>query len=318
MLDSVATNTNSVPESTLLLHESGQPPLRFGLTHLFALISAVAILLAIWRLEEYSYVAWAVVAIILEIAIGLYWHYRSIRAPVLWLLGCFSLAIINPPTCSLTGDIAHRMRCLHHMRQLTLGLHKYEIAHGHFPPAYTVDDQGRPMHSWRVLILPYIDEALLYQEFRLDEPWDSPHNLALAQKMPDVFRCPSSQRGPTQWTNYVAPVGPQSMWPEHQTITLRDIGDWESRTIALIEWPESNILWTEPRDLPADNLTPLTHPAWEDFRNRHRPDRNGDVAVGFADGTVSFLSLPKLSPLTLRALITPNGGEQIDHDDLYP
>lgn len=312
----ITTTTDPANKSTLVLHEPARPPLRFGLVHLFALVSVVAFILAAWSQEEEDHAAILAMAFILEVAIGLYGHFRTLAAPFFWMFACLlGLVAVAPFGVHEDGP---RWMCNNNMKQLMLALHIYHDVHGHFPPAYTVDSAGRPLHSWRVLILPYIEEDKLYQQFRLDEPWNSPHNLPLAQQMPRVFRCPKAKREPTARASYVALVGPQSIWPEDKSTSFGDIHDELAHTIALMEWPESDILWTEPRDLPADNLTLLTQPTRKQLRGRHRHSRQGNVMVGFVDGTVRNLCLPKLSPLTVRALITPNGGEVINQDDLAP
>ena len=87
----------------------------------------------------------------------------------------------------------------------------YESANGRFPPAYVADEKGRPMHSWRVLILPYLGEEELYKQYNMKDPWDSPHNRALASRMPKVYRCPrADSQSPVDAsaTSYLMLVGP--------------------------------------------------------------------------------------------------------------
>ena len=77
------------------------------------------------------------------------------------------------PAAQAARAAAQRMTCCGHMSQLTLAFLVYHEVHGSFPPAYTVDENGKPLHSWRVLILPFIEQKALYDKIRLDEPWDS-------------------------------------------------------------------------------------------------------------------------------------------------
>ena len=90
----------------------------------------------------------------------------------------------------------------------------YHDTYGSFPPAYIADDQGRPMHSWRVLILPYLEEKSLYDRYDFSEPWDGPDNSQLAAEMPKVYRCRSDScsLSPTD-TSYLAVVGDGTIWP---------------------------------------------------------------------------------------------------------
>ena len=92
------------------------------------------------------------------------------------------------------GPAARRNGCISNMKQIGLAVQSYESVHGHFPPAYTTDDQGNPLHSWRVLILPYLEEEELYDSIDLTKPWYHPDNLALANRMPWVYRCPADNR----------------------------------------------------------------------------------------------------------------------------
>ena len=100
------------------------------------------------------------------------------------------VTLLLPPVPS-AREAARRMQCAVHMRQIGLAFHAYHDKHGYFPPAYTVDEEGRALHSWRVLILPYIEEKTLYEKIRLDEPWDSEYNRQFHSEVPRMFQCPS-------------------------------------------------------------------------------------------------------------------------------
>ena len=99
---------------------------------------------------------------------------------------------------------AHKDRCPEKLKRLGVAMNQFHEAHGHFPAAAITDKSGTPLLSWRVAILPQLGYQSLYDEFHLDEPWDSPHNLALAAQMPDVFRCPSLPA--------VGPPSPATRW----------------------------------------------------------------------------------------------------------
>ena len=77
-----------------------------------------------------------------------------------------------------------RMSCSNNLKQIALAMHNYHDVHGCFPPAYTTDENGRPMHSWRIFLLPYIEQQHLYDQYDFDQPWDSPHNMEVARQMP--------------------------------------------------------------------------------------------------------------------------------------
>ena len=112
-------------------------------------------------------------------------------------------------------EAARRSQCVNNLKQIGLAMHNYLAEHKTFPPAYSRDKSGRPLLSWRVHILPYLEQAALYKEFRLDEPWDSPHNRPLIDKIPQVYRCPDMGRKPADLgkTTYLAPRGKATIFP---------------------------------------------------------------------------------------------------------
>ncbi|HEV3119294.1 MAG TPA: DUF1559 domain-containing protein, partial [Gemmataceae bacterium] len=122
----------------------------------------------------------------------------------------------------------------------------YHSANGSYPPAFLADAQGRPMHSWRVLLLPYLGQEDLFHDYDFSEPWDGPNNSKLAARMPKLYAFPG-ERGPT--TNYLAVVGPGTVWPGRSTVTEKDVTDGLSNTILLVENHGAGIHWMAPRDL---------------------------------------------------------------------
>ena len=121
-----------------------------------------------------------------------------------------AFVLILLPAVGGAGPAARRVGCINNMRQISLALLNFEAAHGHFPPPFTTDEQGNPLHSWRVLILPYMEEVKLYEQIDLNKPWYDPHNLALADQMPGVYSCPVKREFSPRdehTTAYVAIVG---------------------------------------------------------------------------------------------------------------
>jgi len=91
------------------------------------------------------------------------------------------------PAFYTAREAARRMTCSSMLKQITLAFHNYHDAHHSFPPAYTVDANCKPLHSWRVLILPYLEKNDLYSKIRLYEPWDSEYNSQFHDQNEPVF-----------------------------------------------------------------------------------------------------------------------------------
>ncbi len=203
---------------------------------------------------------------------------------------------------------AARSQCVDNLKQIGLAMHNYVSSHGSFPPAYTTDKEGKPLLSWRVLILPYLEENALYKEFHLDEPWDSAHNKPLIARMPEAYRCQSNlvKNLEPGTTNYVTPRGPKTMFPGAVGVKLKEITDGTSLTIMTLEVPgDQAVIWTRPDDweVPA-NIDPKA------LLTRHM----GGSSAGLADGSVRFLPA-SISADLLQRLLTSAGGEVIGSDE---
>jgi hypothetical protein len=134
-----------------------------------------------------------------------------------------------------------------------LAVANYADANGHYPPAYLLGPDGRPWHSWRVLLLPYLSEPDLHKEYRLDEPWDGPNNSRLAEQMPKSYAFYGT-KFPTATTNYLAVVGYETMWPYHEGRKQSEIKDGTNDTFLIVENNGLGVHWMEPRDLAFDAL----------------------------------------------------------------
>ena len=190
------------------------------------------------------------------------------------------------------------------MKQLSLAVASYRDEHKRFPPAFVADKQGRPMHSWRVLILPYLDQNELYKAYNFDEPWDGPNNRKLASRMPRFFCSSGDDRPGNTTTNYVAVVGPETIWPG-ATGASNDISMARAgRTILIAENQGAKIHWMEPRDLTfADMDFTINSP-------KGVSSKYHDPAVAMVD-TVSFRLTKKVNPDTLRALLRIDSKEEV-------
>ncbi len=148
-----------------------------------------------------------------------------------------------------------RQDAMNQMKQLGLGMHSYHNEHKSFPPPALLDGNGKALLSWRVVLLPYLEEDYreLYSEFHLDEPWDSEHNKPLIAKMPAIYRCPRSKKADTGMTVYQVPRGPSTAFAGPDGIGLRKITDGPAPTIGVVEVDESHAVpWTKPEDWTFD------------------------------------------------------------------
>jgi hypothetical protein len=201
------------------------------------------------------------------------------------------------------------------MKQIGLALCNYYDDNGHLPPAVVRDKDGRPLYSWRVLLLPYIEQVNLYQQFNLNESWDSEHNKALIDKMPRVYSNYGSD-GPGL-TRFQVFTGPGTAF-ERPELTWADFPDGRGSTLLVVE-AGNPVLWSKPEDIEYDPAGPLpqlggvyTKPVhflcWPVAR------KPGFIAC-FADGSVRFIRNSADEHL-IRAIITRNGGEPVNVSDL--
>jgi len=218
------------------------------------------------------------------------------------------LAALLLPAVQAAREAARRTQCLNNMKQIGLAMLNYESDNGCFPPAYIPDEDGNPMHSWRVLLLPYMEHKPLYDMYNFDEPWDSPQNQALADLMPEVFRCASEASDNPSDTSYVMVVGPGCISDGPKANSIRDFHDGTSNTLILVESAGSGINWLEPRDWDTEVSNFFVH---DGDGQGPESDHPGVVNVVFADGSVQSLDAGT-DPEQLKAMTTIAGGEAVD------
>src|SRR5207248_640470 len=134
------------------------------------------------------------------------------------------------------------------LKQIGLALHEYNDEHGRLPAWATRGKDGRPLLSWRVAILPYLDEQALYQQFRLDEPWDSPHNLRLLPRMPRQYAPRKGAKVEPHTTFWQVIVAPDGVFRPRDSCRLDEVHDGKSRTLMVVEAARA-VPWTKPEDL---------------------------------------------------------------------
>ncbi len=232
---------------------------------------------------------------------------RRLAIAGIWL-GLFStfltVALMLPAVRS-AREAARRSQCVNNLKQIGLAMHNYHDSYGCFPPAAITDKNGKPLLSWRVAILPFMESSPIYNKFHLDEPWNSPHNLTLLNPTPNYYLCPSDPTLKPGMTAYQVIVDAHSIFrPDFQPVPIADVTDGTSFTI-LVGESRKAVPWTAPEDLPLDMTVPQS--GLDSFHSFH----SGGYNALFADGSVKFLKT-WIKPEVLKALITRDGGEVID------
>lgn len=214
-----------------------------------------------------------------------------------------ALTTVLAPFLSARRMAAGRAQSMNNLKQMALAMHNYLDTNRTFPAAASHDANGRPLLSWRVYILPYIEQDALFRQFHLDEPWDSAHNKQLIARMPTTYHSPEQGKLEPGKTTYLAPVGPKTIFGGKKGMPIQKITDGTSNTIMILESDDSRaVYWTQPEDYRIDPNNPLA--------GLIRPSAAGFNAA-FADGSVHLLPA-NINPATLRALYTANGGEPVN------
>jgi hypothetical protein len=196
---------------------------------------------------------------------------------------------------------AARAQGTNNLKQIALAMHNYHDTNKRFPAQAVYSPDGKPLLSWRVLILPFVEQDNLYKQFHLDEPWDSEHNKKLLAHMPRAYALPGKEAPGGTETHYLGFVGKGAFFEGRKGIQIQEITDGTSNTILVVE-AAKGVPWTKPEDLPFDPEKPLPE------LGGHHGD---SFSAAFCDGSVHTLPRP-IKQETLKALITRNGGEIVD------
>jgi len=195
------------------------------------------------------------------------------------------LALVIAPLVRMAQRMAWQNQCQNNIKQILVALYDYHDVCKCFPPAYVPDANGKPMHSWRVLILPYLDQRALYDRYDFTEPWNGPNNRKLAAEMPDVFRCPAAGVSGSTATNYLGVSDEHAAFAGEKPLTLTDFMNYDGTayTIMLVEVGDSSVCWMDPQDLSrAEAFAVLSG----DAQGEAPPHHSGGVAFGYANGDV--------------------------------
>jgi hypothetical protein len=213
-----------------------------------------------------------------------------------------SLRLVTAAAAAVRGTIYRRAHT-DSFKQILLAMHNHHNAYKVFPPRDEVrDESGKSGLSWRVHILPYLDEEELYREFDLDEPWDGPHNKNLIEKMPDVYGSHWWGLAPGH-TTFLAPAGEDTILGGPKATAFRDVIDGTSNTVMLVEVkPGLAVPWTAPQDYAFDPAAP---------GRGLQVGSDGRFLAAWADGSAQALR-GNLEPELLLRLFRKSDGHSID------
>jgi hypothetical protein len=210
------------------------------------------------------------------------------------------------PLVKLLAAEAPKRKDANNIKQIAIAFHNYESSFGHLPQRALCGPGDKPLLSWRVAILPFIEQEALYRQFKLDEPWDSDHNKKLIGKMPEVYKAPARAAAGPGETFYQVFAGPKTLFPTPaEKVRFTHILDGTSNTFLLAEAGKS-VPWTKPEDIEiTDKMLPKLGGQFETF-----------LHIAMCDGSVRRVSR-KAPEKSLRIYIDPKDGLVLP-DDIGP
>jgi prepilin-type processing-associated H-X9-DG protein len=240
---------------------------------------------------------------------------RGLKVAVLLIGGMILIDVISMlialllPAVQAAREAARRINCSRNLRELGIAILNYREMEGTFPPAFVAGKDGKPMHSWRALLLPYLEGGIESPAARYNfgEPWDSPGNRRVTDVSLSYFYCPTHGDGGRPITNYMMVVGPHTISDGPHGRKPAEITDDAATTIMLVEVADSDIRWAEPKDIRFDQLDfKINSQAKQTIGSQHP----SVAIILFCDGHVEFLD-DTTPPERVKAMLTIDGGERV-------
>ncbi|HEV7279665.1 MAG TPA: DUF1559 domain-containing protein [Pirellulaceae bacterium] len=235
---------------------------------------------------------------------------------VLGVTGCVLIACggilvaLLLPAVQASREAAVRSQCLNNLKQIALAMHNYHDTHRALPAQAVLDENGQPMHSWRTALLPFLEEQSLYQQYNFNEPWNSPTNRALADVPVRAYSCPAGGHGPdSAETSYFVVYGDETMFAPNRWTRFADVPDGLSNTIMIVESNSLHVPWSEPRDIPFDEMQFYLNAPESELSVSSAHTNGANVAMG--DGSVRFLNQDGLDEQTFRFMLMRADGNPV-------
>ena len=228
------------------------------------------------------------------------------------ILGVCTVGLLAPALQTARSG-RRRPPCYNNVRQQIIAMHNYHDTYGHLPPAYVADEKGNPLHSWRILVLPFLDDSGLYEKYNFDEPWDGPNNRKLVDQLGtnSPFFCPH-QPGLGSRTTYKLVTGIGTAFEADRLIKFSDITSGTSSTIAIVEDTTNPVNWMKPEDLSISQALDLLDLGKNPESMRHVKETKFERKIwygspcGFFDGSARYLG-PNKYPKTMQEWFLKDG-----------
>ncbi|MDP6444649.1 MAG: DUF1559 domain-containing protein [Pirellulaceae bacterium] len=201
------------------------------------------------------------------------------------------------PAVQAARTAARRASSQNNLKQIALAMHNYHDSYNSLPPAYIPDEDGKPMTSWRTLVLPFLESQAIHANYDFGKPWDDPVNAAVRLSAIPTYISPNGMNTIPNETNYVVITGANTLFDGEKAARFADVTDGTSNTLMLIEIQNSQIEWSEPRDLDIKELDAAIKDG--------RVVINGLLQVSRADGSVISV-VPSTNEDLLKSMVIIN------------